>query len=173
MGLSQRQRRRWEGGASSAILGKPEYSLDPSTARYTSCQYATFQSFTAQQSSRADHKPQEEKRIMLSNSSTTCQQLEAMGSPSGCETMCNDWPVEMDPLSTVILGKLWLLPREISELDPRPRQDNHAMEEDVDRLSDCSNLKQWWTNGKETKQGWKCAKNVTATSIKANARMNE
>ena len=43
--------------------------------------------------------------MMLSNSSTTFQ-LQAMGSPSGCETMCNDWPVEMDPLSTVILGKL-------------------------------------------------------------------
>ena len=42
---------------------------------------------------------------MFSDNSTTSQ-LQAAASSSSEEKLWNDWPVEMDPLSTVVLGQL-------------------------------------------------------------------
>lgn len=84
--------------------------LDPSTARYTSRQYPISQSFTVEQSSSKHQKPppaqKNHQSSMFSNNSTTSQLQAAMASSGGEEKSWNDWPVEMDPLSTVVLGQL-------------------------------------------------------------------
>jgi len=83
-------------------------TLDPSTARYTRpIRHLAIIHSRAELKNRSKTKATifGKQLTMFANNSTSSQ-LQAAVSSSSEEKSWNDWPVEMDPLSTVVLGQL-------------------------------------------------------------------
>ena len=163
------RRRRWERGAGSAILGKPEHSTLPRL----DIPAANTPSHNHSQPSRAQEHIVDHQQTKTATLRKPCFPTTQPLSKS------KPWPLFRMERNRGTTGRWRWIPTAPLSLDNSNNQPWIKMWINIlaaARSWNTNNLKseqeQWRTDGGETNQGKKSAKNVTATSITSNNRVN-